>query len=71
MDQTVRNLRRHPSSIRKSILAILYGKYVADGKINLEDTLEELGVDDVGGLLPVEKRAKVRDLITSRIGRLS
>src|SRR4051794_5575636 len=41
------------ASVRKSILAILYGKYVANGKINLDATLDDLGMDDVGGLLPV------------------
>lgn len=54
------------ASARKSLLAILYGKYVANGSINLEATLEELGIDDVGGLLPIEKRAKVRHLIAAR-----
>src|SRR5262245_2653094 len=34
------------ASVRKSILAMLYGKYVASGKINLDATLEELGMDD-------------------------
>lgn len=56
------------TSVRKSLLALLYGKYVANGKINLDATLEELGIDDVGGLLPIEKRAKVRHLITARSG---
>jgi len=56
------------ASVRKSLLAILYGRYVANGKINLDATLEELGIDDVGGLLPIEKRAKVRDVITARSG---
>jgi len=56
------------TSVQKSLLAILYGKYVANGKINLETTLEELGIDDVEGLLPVEKRAKVRHLITMQSG---
>jgi len=56
------------TSVQKSLLAILHGKYVANGKINLETTLEELGIDDVEGLLPVEKRAKVRHLITMQSG---
>jgi CubicO group peptidase (beta-lactamase class C family) len=56
------------ASVRKSLLAMLYGKYVANGKINLDATLEELGMDDVGGLLPREKQAKVRHLITARSG---
>lgn len=56
------------TSVCKSLLTLLYGKYVANGKINLEATMEELGIDDVGGLLPIEKRAKARQLITARSG---
>ncbi len=56
------------ASCRKSILAMLYGKYVKDGTINLELTLEELGIDDIGGLLPIEKKATIHHLITARSG---
>ncbi len=56
------------ASVRKSILAMLYGKYVEDGTIDLEKTLEELGMDDVGGLLDIEKQATIRHLITARSG---
>ena len=56
------------ASVRKSVLAILYGKYVEGGAIDLEQTLEELGVDDVGGLLDIEKQARILDLITARSG---
>jgi CubicO group peptidase (beta-lactamase class C family) len=56
------------ASVRKSILSMLYGNYVADGTIDLNKTLEDLGMDDVGGLLPIEKRAKVEHLITARSG---
>lgn len=56
------------ASVRKSILAMLYGNYVADGTVNLELTLEDLGMDDVGGLLAVERQATVHDLITARSG---
>jgi len=55
-------------SQRKSILSMLYGKYVADGTVNLEQTLEAANIDDVGGLLPTEKQARVRDLLTARSG---
>ena len=43
-------------SVRKSILAMLYGRYVDSGVIDLDRTLGELGIDDTGGLLPVERR---------------
>ena len=56
------------ASCRKSILAMMYGNYIADGTINPETTLEELGLDDVQGLLPIEKKATVRNLITARSG---
>jgi len=56
------------ASCRKSILAMLYGNYVADGTINLDITLDELGIDDHGGLLDVEKEATIRNLITARSG---
>ena len=56
------------ASVRKSVLSMLYGPYVANGKIRLEATLKDLGMSDVGGLLPIEERAKVIDLITARSG---
>jgi CubicO group peptidase (beta-lactamase class C family) len=55
-------------SARKSILAMLYGKYVEDGTIDLEKTLADLGIDDLGGLLPIERQAKLRHLMTARSG---
>lgn len=56
------------ASCRKSVLAMLYGKYVENGTIDLNKTVADLGMDDVGGLLPIEKTAKVKDLITARSG---
>jgi CubicO group peptidase (beta-lactamase class C family) len=56
------------ASCRKSVLAMLYGKYVENGTINLNSTMEELEVDDIQGLLPIEKKATIRDLITARSG---
>ncbi len=56
------------ASCRKSILAMLYGKYVEDGTINLDKTIEDLGIDDVEGILPREKAATVQDLISARSG---
>jgi CubicO group peptidase (beta-lactamase class C family) len=56
------------ASVRKSILAMLYGKYVESGTIDLEKTLEELKIDDNGGLLPIEKQATIHHLITARSG---
>ena len=56
------------ASARKSVLSMLYGPYVASGKIRLDATLKDLGMSDVGGLLPIEEHAKVIDLITARSG---
>ena len=56
------------ASVRKSILAMLYGPYVKDGTVDLDTTLEALEFDDVQGLLPIEKRATIRHLVTARSG---
>jgi CubicO group peptidase (beta-lactamase class C family) len=56
------------ASTRKSVLSVLYGPAVAAGTIRLGATLDELGIDDIGGLLPHERRATVRDLLTSSSG---
>ena len=73
------------ASSRKSVLSMLYGKYVKNGTIDLNKTIGDLGMDDnpvttpapkgskdkpttVPGLLPIEKTAKVRDLIMARSG---
>jgi CubicO group peptidase (beta-lactamase class C family) len=56
------------ASTRKSVLSMLYGANVASGKIHLDATLKDLGMSDVAGLLPIEERAKVIDLITARSG---
>ncbi|MDE8589366.1 serine hydrolase domain-containing protein [Arthrobacter sp. NQ4] len=56
------------ASVRKSLLSILFGIQVDAGTVSLDATLGELGVDDVGGLLPLEKTARLRDLLTSRSG---
>ena len=55
-------------SARKSLLAMLYGSAVEQGTIRLDDTLADLGVDDIGGLLPIERQARVRDLLAARSG---
>lgn len=56
------------ASCRKSILAMLYGKYVENGTIDLSTTLEEIGLDDHGGLMDIEKNATIDHLITARSG---
>jgi CubicO group peptidase (beta-lactamase class C family) len=56
------------ASVRKSILAMLYGNYVANGTIDLNKTLKELGMTDIGGLLPIEEKATIEHLISARSG---
>jgi len=56
------------ASCRKSVLSILYGKYVENGTIDLNQTIGEIGIDEDKGLLDIEKRATVEDIITSRSG---
>ena len=56
------------ASCRKSVLAILYGPWVVNGVIDLDTTIGELGMDDIAGLLDMEKQATIRHLITTRSG---
>lgn len=56
------------ASVRKSILAMLYGNYVASGRIKLDASMADLKIDDVEGLLPAEKAATVGDLLAARSG---
>jgi CubicO group peptidase (beta-lactamase class C family) len=56
------------ASVRKSILSMLYGRYVEDGTIRLDRNLGELGITDRGGLLAQEREATVEDLLTARSG---
>ncbi len=56
-------------SIRKSFLSALYGIYVNEGKINLNATMAELGIDDnEPRLTMMEKQATVLDLLKARSG---
>ncbi|WKK82766.2 serine hydrolase domain-containing protein [Marivirga arenosa] len=56
------------ASCRKSILAILYGKYVENGQINLDKSLGELKIEDHAPLLEIEKSATIKDVISARSG---
>jgi CubicO group peptidase (beta-lactamase class C family) len=56
-------------SIRKAFMNSLYGIHVERGDIDLDKTLEDLGIDDIPpALTKAEKQAKVFDLIRSRSG---
>lgn len=57
------------ASGRKSVLSMLYGNYVAKGRIDLNRTVGDLGINEAGeGLTPLEKTAKVRHLLMSSSG---
>ena len=56
------------ASCRKSVLSMLYGKYVESEVIDLNQTIGEIGVDEDKGLLDIEKTATVEHIINSRSG---
>ncbi len=56
------------ASVRKSVLAMLYGRHVTSGKIRLDKTLNDLGITDHGGLSEQELEATVADLLGARSG---
>jgi CubicO group peptidase (beta-lactamase class C family) len=56
-------------SIRKSLLSALYGIYSAEGVIDVDQTLEQLGIDDSPNpLTKEEKQARIVDLLRARSG---
>lgn len=56
------------SSMRKSLLSALYGIYVAEGRLNLDKTIAQLGIDDDPALNEKEKKATIRTLLQARSG---
>jgi len=56
-------------SIRKPFLGALFGIHIEEGNIDLDATLEALGIDDITpGLTSEEKQATVENLLMSRSG---
>jgi len=55
-------------SVRKSFLSALYGIHATDGGVNVDQTLEELGIDDKNELTPEERQATLRHLLKARSG---
>jgi len=56
------------ASARKSVLSMLYGRYVENGTIRLDETLADIGINDRAGLLPLERTATVEQLLEARSG---
>lgn len=56
------------ASCRKSFISALYGMAVDAGKIDLNATLGDVGIDDYSKLSDAEKKATVRDLLEARSG---
>jgi len=56
-------------SLMKPFMNALYGIAVQEGKINIQSTLAELGIDDKApSLTPAEKQARIVDLLKARSG---
>jgi CubicO group peptidase (beta-lactamase class C family) len=57
------------ASVRKSLLSALYGIAVSEKRIDLADTLADIGIDDKApSLTQIEKTATVRNLLMARSG---
>jgi CubicO group peptidase (beta-lactamase class C family) len=56
-------------SVRKSLISALYGIYSAEGVIDVNQTLEQAGIDDSPDPLTMgEKQARIVDLLRARSG---
>jgi CubicO group peptidase (beta-lactamase class C family) len=56
------------ASVRKSILALLYGRYVVGGQVDPSRTVRQIGLDDTQPFLPIEEHAQLIHLLTARSG---
>jgi CubicO group peptidase (beta-lactamase class C family) len=57
------------ASVRKSILAMLMGKYVMSGQIDISRNVKDLGLDDTIPFSVVEEKATLGQLIHARFGK--
>jgi CubicO group peptidase (beta-lactamase class C family) len=56
-------------SVRKSLISALYGIYSSEGLLDINQTLEQLGIDDnPPSLTKDEKQARIVDLLRARSG---
>jgi len=56
------------ASVRKSILSMMFGNYVADGTVDLDRTIGEVGIEEHTPLTERERQATVRHLLAARSG---
>ena len=56
------------ASVRKSVLGMLYGKYVFDNTIDIDKTVKQLVLDDKQPFLPMEEKATLIQLLAARSG---
>jgi CubicO group peptidase (beta-lactamase class C family) len=56
------------ASVRKSVLAMLYGNYVVSGKIDTTKTVKDLGLDDRQPFLAIEEHATLDQILAARSG---
>ncbi len=56
------------ASVRKSVLGMLFGKYIAPEPRVLHATVKALGLDDMEPFEKVEERATLQDLLMARSG---
>ncbi len=53
-------------SVRKSMVSILFGNYVEQGIIDIDQIMGDIGIDDVPKLTEREKSATIRDCLKAR-----
>jgi CubicO group peptidase (beta-lactamase class C family) len=56
------------ASVRKSVLSMLYGPYLAKGAIDPGRTVKDLGLQEADPFLPIEEHAQLMHLLTARSG---
>jgi CubicO group peptidase (beta-lactamase class C family) len=62
------DVKYNTHSIRKSFLSALYGAPVMSGLIDLDKTMEDIGIDDEPPLSEEERQATIRDCLKARSG---
>jgi CubicO group peptidase (beta-lactamase class C family) len=64
--EVARRIELH--SVRKSLVSALVGIYASEGKVRLDKTVGDTGIDDLAPLTDSEKMARLADLLMSKSG---